>query len=170
MKRLTVIDGFNFFYRWGGTRAFFSAEGEMGLKIERALRRLAETPPAKETRPLVVLDGGLQAGPASVAGLRVEYAGPGQSADACILEMIRGAPDANAICVVTSDRTLGGHARSLGARRQSVEDFLGRWIDTGSTAPEEEPPPEKYRVPGPEEVAEWVDLFESAGDLEDEDL
>lgn len=161
-----LVDGFNLFYRWEVTRGFFRQSGNLETTLPRALSLFKDHLGRSSREVLVLLDGGVTPGNASLGGMKVEFAGPGRKADDLILSRVRRDSRPRNLLVVTSDRELGGNCRALGCRIESVEDLLKRLSGPASrrqdrsNSEEEKPAP-----PTGAELERWLTIFR-----EDEDL
>lgn len=112
-------------------------------------------------RVTVVFDQGVPGGRSrelSHGGVEVVFAPTGRSADGILRERIRRARDPRALVVVTSDHALVAAAEARGARVVRAETFAAQLSA---------PPPAVESGPGerlsPQEVAEWLQVFESKG-------
>lgn len=90
-----------------------------------------------------------------LGGIEVVFAPHGSSADAVIARRVRRSQNPRAWLVVTSDRKLAATVTRLGARVQSAEAFA-----SAMSRPTEESPEWRDTPPTPEEVEEWLALFE----------
>lgn len=100
-------------------------------------------------------------------GVRVIYARPGQRADEVICRLVRRARDRRSLTVISSDRAVQAEARYLGARVIPAHEFARRL-----RPPRRREPGRKELPPSPQEVEEWLRLFERRrqppGDSEDQ--
>ena len=88
-------------------------------------------------------------------GIEILFAPHGGSADAVIARRVQRSKNPQAWLVVTSDGELAGAVARSGARVKSAEVFAAEL--TGAT---EEAPDWKDRPPSPDEVEDWLGLFE----------
>ena len=88
-------------------------------------------------------------------GIEILFAPHGSNADAVIARRVQKSRNARGWLVVTSDGELAGAVARSGARVQSAEVFAAEL--TGAI---EEAPDWKDRPPSPDEVEDWLDLFE----------
>jgi predicted RNA-binding protein with PIN domain len=112
-------------------------------------------------RVTVVFDQGLPGGRSrdlSGGGVEVVFASPGRSADGILREHIRQARDPRGLIVVTSDRAIAAAARARGARVIRAEEFA---VQLNAPPPTVEAGPAERL--SPEEVEEWLRVFESRG-------
>jgi predicted RNA-binding protein with PIN domain len=166
-----VFDGFNVFHRWEETSGFFRASADMPAAVDRAMRTFAAfMPRAVVSRALVVLDGGLKAGRSRMAGVRVLHSGPKPTADDEILDLVRASRRASALCIVTTDRALGGNVRALGGRVMSVESFLDAIEREAGEAPEHPLADTEGLGLSPREVEDWLEVFGDGSDILAEEL
>lgn len=63
-----------------------------------------------------------------LVNLEIIFTSERETADDFIIDLLRGRPGIKNVTVVTSDRKLAWHARSLGAKTQSVSEFLA-WLE-----------------------------------------
>ncbi len=91
-------------------------------------------------------------------GIDIVFAPHGSSADAVIVHLVRKHRDPRHWLVITSDRGLATTVQGLGARVQSADAFAQR---LGPRAPESEGLPWKEAALSPDELDEWLDLFDS---------
>lgn len=106
----------------------------------------------------VVFDpgGGVLAQTRRVGGVEVIFASPGRTADAVITRRVRASRDPGSWLVVTSDQQLAGTVSRQGARVQSAAAFA-----TQLARPAEVPPEWREKPPSPDEVEEWLSLFQN---------
>lgn len=109
----------------------------------------------------VVFDQGLPGGRSrelSGGGVEVVFAPTGHNADGILHERIRRARDPRALVVVTSDREIVAAAQARGARVMRAEEFAAQ---LSAPPPAIEPEPDERL--SPQEVEEWLRVFESRG-------
>ena len=106
----------------------------------------------------VVFDpgGGVLSQAQRIGGVEVVFATPGATADAVITRRVRTSRNPRGWLVVTSDRQLAGTVSRLGARVQNSAVFAAQ-LDQ----PEEAPPEWRESPPSPDEVEDWLSLFEN---------
>jgi predicted RNA-binding protein with PIN domain len=90
-----------------------------------------------------------------LAGVRVVFAPQGSSADDLIIRQVRSSRNPQAWLVVTSDKELAQTVARQGARVQSADAFAAGLIGQARDVPGEKDAPLS-----PEEVEEWLALFE----------
>ena len=108
-------------------------------------------------RVTVVFDHGLPGGLSqslSGGGVQVVFASAGRVADGILIERIRRARDPHGLTVVTSDGSVIAAARARGAQVMRSEEFAGQL-----SAPRRDAGDQDVHL-SPEEVDEWLDLFE----------
>ena len=89
-------------------------------------------------------------------GVRVIYASAGQRADEVICRLVRRARDRRGLTVISSDRAVQAEVRALGARVIAAHEFARQ---LAPARPRE--PGRKETPPTPEEVEDWLRLFET---------
>lgn len=89
--------------------------------------------------------------------ITVVFAPHGRSADAVIARRVQQSQDPRGWLVVTSDRDLAATVQRLGARVQTAEAFAQT---LAPPAADEEGTPWKERPLSPDELDEWLTLFE----------
>ncbi len=149
-----VVDGHNLIGRMADLRLDDPADE---AKLVARLRTYAARTGRRIT---VVFDQGLPGGRSrelSGGGVEVIFAPTGRSADEILRARLRRARDPRALTVVSSDRALIAAAQARGARVVRAEDFAAQL----SAPPAVEPEPDERL--SPEEVAEWLRVFESRG-------
>ncbi len=116
------IDGYNFIFS-----LIESNESIQSLR-ERTTQLLQKKFALLKLSGTLVFDGshkrGEESGLSYPSPLIVAYSPKGQSADEYIVEKVESASNPKTITVVTNDRGLILHIRSLGAKVQSNSDFL----------------------------------------------
>jgi hypothetical protein len=113
-------------------------------------------------RVTVVFDRGLPGGRSQTLSrgrVEVIFAPTGRNADRVLMERIRRARDPSGLTVVTSDRQVIATARDRGARVVRAEAFVGQLEP--SPAPEDAGKPDATL--SPEQVDEWLELFDEKG-------
>ncbi len=151
-----LIDGHNLIGRFPGLRL------DDPQDEQKLLEHLHVFAQRKRHQIAVVFDPGLyyvppQASP--YADVQAIWCRPGKSADEEILRRLAKASHPRDITVVTSDASLAGRARRIGANVVPAEQFV-RMMQTpapGSPAGNEEEKPEPFLTP--EEIEEWRALF-----------
>jgi predicted RNA-binding protein with PIN domain len=88
-------------------------------------------------------------------GIEVLFARRGSNADAVIARRVQKSQNPPAWLVVTSDGKLAEAVARTGARVQGAETFAAELMETAEEAPDW-----KDRPLSPDEVEEWLDLFE----------
>jgi predicted RNA-binding protein with PIN domain len=141
----------------------------MDTDLERArgslVAMLADFGAVRNVDVTVVFDGrGLQfvpRGPSRQGGVEVVFSRSSQTADQVIITMLARADHPRSWTVVSSDRSVAGHARDYHARSVSSETFarLLRGRDRGADAGPVSDKPEM--TPG--DVAEWEEYLKSKG-------
>lgn len=91
-------------------------------------------------------------------GITVVFAPHGSNADAVIVRRLQRSRDRRGWLVVTSDGELAGTVQRLGARVQSAEAFAQA---LAPREPDDEGLPWKEGSLSPEELDEWLALFEN---------
>jgi hypothetical protein len=94
------------------------------------LDRLGDYAAGRPHRVTVVFDGargGDEMGGADWrGGVEVLYSARGSDADSLILRLLDATPRVSAVLLVTSDKSLAGHARSLGASTARADELVKR--------------------------------------------
>jgi predicted RNA-binding protein with PIN domain len=85
--------------------------------------------------------------------ITVVFAPPGRSADDVLVEKVRRAPDLDGVVVVSDDRELAQRVGFLGARTQSVAEFVRALKPAASSTPAKERPLTRA------EVDDWLKFF-----------
>lgn len=134
-----VVDGDNLLGTSGRERS--TAERRV---LARELAALARR---EGKRVVTVFDGPDPLRPAF--GRDVRFSGPGRTADAVILELVRDDPDPRGLLIVTSDKSLGDRCRWLGARVERCHVFRPRLRAPGG---EEKPESE-------DDIEGWLERF-----------
>jgi len=121
----------------------------------------------------VIFDRGLPGGRSrflSSSRLNVIFAPEGQTADALLINRIQKAGNAAEYTLVSSDQQVLSAARTRRMKSISAEEFAGRLADSTQKAPAAPEPVSPAEAEDPalsqEEVAEWLQLFESAPRVE----
>ena len=124
----TVIDGDNLLGTWPG-RSRSDADKRTLARDVDVLRRVGKR------RVVLVFDGSPP--PGVSYGPDVLYSGNGRTADAVILELLRGESDKRGWTVVTNDRSLADQCRWLEARVEAARTFRLRLVpDSAGEKPE----------------------------------
>ncbi len=114
----------------------------------------------EDRQAVVVFDGGIPGGPSrelSRGGLEVVFAARGYTdADSIIHERLQRLPDPGNWTVVSSDHEVLDAAKMVGARAMTSQDFA-----EVLSAPPAEQRAEKPEKISAEDVAYWLDVFES---------
>lgn len=135
-----VIDGDNLLGTWPGRSRSDAEKRRLVREVSRLARR-------ERKRIIIVFDGSPP--PGVSYGPHVLFSGPGQKADAVILEFLRRETDRPGWTIVTSDRSLADQCRWLGARVETPRAFRERLsLDSAGEKPE---------VPGDLEF--WLEQF-----------
>lgn len=117
-----IIDGYNLIFSIADT------SGDLKTLRNKIINRLQRQFFLRKMKGTLVFDGahrrGEESGLAYFSPLIIAYAPKGQSADDFILNE---ATKYDQVTIVTNDKGLRMHAKSLGADIQSNEDFL-RWL------------------------------------------
>jgi len=128
---------------------------------EEVLVRLLGSYRARTGKSITVVfdPGGAFALPQSrrYRGIDVVFAPHGRSADAVIVQRVKKDRDPRRWLVITSDQGLAKRVQGLGARVQSAETFARQ---LGPPEPEGERLLWKEATLSPDEIEEWLDLFE----------
>lgn len=135
-----VIDGDNLLGTWPGHSRSDAEKRELVRAVVRLARRDVR-------RSVLVFDGSEP--PGVSYGKDVLYAGPGRSADAVILELLRRESDPRGFTVVTADRSLADQCRWIGASVESPKAFRDR-LGSGD---------EGDKPQGADDVAFWLEQF-----------
>jgi len=91
------------------------------------------------------------------AGVQVVFAPRGSSADTVIANRVKKSRDRGHWLVVTSDRQLSATVSQLGARVQSAQAFA---LELTPRQPDGESADWRQVPPSPDEVDDWLNLFE----------
>ena len=125
----------------------------------------------------VIFDRGLPGGRSrflSSGQLNVIFAPEGQTADTLLINRIRKAGNPAEYTLVSSDRQVLSAARARRMKSISAEDFAKRLGDSTQKPPAAPEPVSPAEADDPalsqEEVAEWLELFESAPRVEPKPL
>ena len=117
-----IVDGDNVLGTWPGRSRSDEEKRALVREVDRLIRREGK-------RIVVAFDG---APPSGLAfGPDVLFSGPGRSADAAILSLLREERDPRGWVLVTADRALADRARWLGAAVESPAAFRGRLLASG---------------------------------------
>jgi hypothetical protein len=134
------VDGDNLLGCWPGRSRSDAEKRQLAREIGRLARR-------ERRRIVLVYDG--SAAPGLSFGADVRFSGPGSSADAVIVNLLRGEQDPRGWTVVTNDRALADQSRWAGARVEPVHAFRARLErETRAEKPERA-----------EDVDYWLDVF-----------
>ena len=121
----------------------------------------------------VIFDRGLPGGRSrflSSGQMNVIFAPEGQTADTLLINRIRKANNPAEFTLVSSDQQVLSAARARRMKSISAEEFAGRLDDSTQKAPAAPVPVSPAEAEDPalsqEEVAEWLQLFESAPRVE----
>lgn len=112
-----LIDGDNLLGTWRGRERDLDSKRALSFELARFGRRVRR-------RCVTVFDG--TSPRATAFGGETRFSGRGRSADAWILDFLRGEADPAGWCVVTSDRSLGDRCRHLRARVEKSDEFRKR--------------------------------------------
>lgn len=119
------IDGYNLLF------SLIHTKMSLQTMRQKLIRYLQKKFAARRTSGLLVFDGmhrrDEESGLSYPSPLTVAYAPKGISADEYIVEQIEIAREPKSITVVTNDRGLAMHAKSLGAKVQNNEAFI-QWL------------------------------------------
>jgi len=97
-------------------------------------------------------------------GVTAVFAPHKSSADAVIIQRVRQSRDRSGWLVITSDQELGATVSRLGARVQSASDFAQEL-----EAPGVAPPDWREKPLSPDQVEDWLALFEGPAPAEPPD-
>ena len=112
-----MIDGDNLLGTWPGRSRSDAEKRVLVHEIDTLARR-------EKRRTVVVFDG---TPPSDVSyGADVLFSGKGLTADAVILDLLRGESDKCVWTVVTNDRSLADQCRFVGAQVEAARTFRGR--------------------------------------------
>jgi len=175
---MTLIDGYNLLMKCAPLRRLVESEPAKGIERARGLllSRLAFSREAELARATVIFDGsrvGAYVPPHGLSrgNVRAHFSEPGTSADDLILTYVRAAEEPRAIRVVTSDRELAGHARTLGARALESEAVADRLFPPGepvrhkpARGPGESDSALRRAPKRDDEVGAWLDYFGFEGE------
>ncbi|MHC4870500.1 MAG: NYN domain-containing protein [Planctomycetota bacterium] len=165
-----IIDAFNLFYRWNNTSSIFRSSTDIAKALNHSIRTLSSFLEQNKSKCLLVIDGGKTQSMCISCGIRVQYSGPGVTADERILSIVKNSQKPSTLTVVTTDHELGGNARFLGAKNISVENFINLFSQKKSNSNHESLQPlRKFLKPSEKEVQEWMEIFGDISDL-DEDM
>jgi predicted RNA-binding protein with PIN domain len=118
----------------------------------------------EDRQAVVVFDGGIPGGPSrelSRGGLEVVFAARGYTdADSIIHERLQRLPDPGNWTVVSSDHEVLDAAARVGARAMTSQDFA-----EALNAPPAEQRAEKPQKISADDVAYWLDVFESLSEV-----
>ena len=123
-----IVDGYNVMHAlpvgldWPGA--------SFRERREAFLDRLSAYAGGRSHRVTVVFDGakgGDERGGAETWGVvRVIYTARGVEADHAIRDLVETSPDPRDVLLVTSDKSVSGHARSLGASVARSDELIGK--------------------------------------------
>ncbi len=154
MPETLLIDGHNLIGRMPGLKL---SDPDDEAKLVSLLKRYR----ARHKRDIVVVfDAAQTAGRSrdlSGAGVEVVFARIGRTADAVIKERVRAARAPQLLSVVTSDNDVAHVARACRATHVPAEDFAAGLLR--ELAPGESLKDVRDVALGPDEVAEWEELF-----------
>lgn len=155
MSETLLIDGHNLIGRLPGLKL---SDPDDEAKLVSLLKRYR----ARHKRPIVVVFDGAPVGGRSRdltgAGVEVVFARVGRTADGVIKERIRASRNPQQLTVVTSDADVARVARACRAGQvQAAEDFAAGVLR--ELEPGESPSQVRDVALGPDEVAEWEELF-----------
>ncbi len=116
------IDGYNLIF-------YFTDSKQPLLQLRKKLiTHLQKAFAALKLKGMVVFDGAQRqdegSGLSYANPLEIAYASEGQTADEYILERVEGNKKPHLITVVTNDKSLVRHVRSLGGKTESVDLFM----------------------------------------------
>ena len=129
---------------------------------EKLLRRISLYRARTRRKVLVVFDSGSDYKPGrkqKLAGLSVQYAPHGKSADQIIINRINKAQNPGQLLVVTSDRAIQRAAWQRRAKVVSAADFAAELV-----APSTKAKPETEAILSEDEVEAWLKLFQEKKD------
>ena len=136
-----VVDGDNLLGSWPGRTRSDAEKRQLVREIDALARR-------QRRRIVVVFDGAPPPGVSFGAG--VHFSGPGRTADAVILDLLKTQSDPRGWTIVTNDRPLADQGRWTGASIESTAAFRARLRSTaGAEKPE-----------GSVDLDYWLDVFE----------
>lgn len=135
---------------------------------EEKLIRICKSYRARTGKAItVVFDPGTPfslAGRRREGGVEIVFAPHGSTADAVIARRMQKSGNPRGWLVITSDLELAGRVSRRGARVQSSEDFASELASLGYAAPDQA---DVHLTP--EEVEEWLSLFEEKDGKDDLD-
>ena len=154
------VDGHNLAYVAEPTRRLM-IRGEVDGARRALCALIAGAPRADQV--VVFVDGGPR-GTSRIRGVRVEYTGPGESADDRIVAAITHSADPAAVTVVSSDRELRRRCQAAGAGVMGCKKFLSTVLTarrrTANAGGVETEAPEKPQGPlSQREIDAWVEYF-----------
>jgi predicted RNA-binding protein with PIN domain len=139
-------------------------------EIKLTMRIKSWVAESKKRQVTLFFDGGIQGSHQnrlSGRNMKVIFAPSGRTADSLIISQMRKLKNPREYTLVTSDREIIGHAKSLRIRSLLSEEFIERMGFVFKEKPEKAPKVEKEAKPdkpdaskiSDAEVQEWLDLF-----------
>ena len=139
-------------------------------EIKLTIRIKSWVAESKKRQVTLFFDGGIQGSHQnrlSGRNMKVIFAPSGRTADSLIISQMRKLKNPREYTLVTSDREIIGHAKSLRIRSLLSEEFIDRMGFVFKEKPEKAPKVEKEAKPdkpdaskiSEAEVQEWLDLF-----------
>jgi len=123
----------------------------------RLLRKIAPSVKQGGERWTLIFDGTRVTRYMAPGHIEVVFA---DNADAWILSRLDQHPNPRSVTIVTNDeKHIGRNARSLGARVQSSNSFI-RSLAKRKHSPKQNSGSEKPPPPSPDEVVEWLRIFD----------
>lgn len=166
-----LIDGFNLFYRWNKTAESFRTNNDISKAVKTAISTLAPFLADKKKNCCIIIDGGKTPGKAVQSGIKIEFSGPGKTADDLIIQKVKQSKNPGEFTVITTDHTLGGNARHLGSKAMSVESFINTLKTKQKNKTEDNHQPlRKFLKPSEKEVGEWLSVFGDGSDIIEEEM
>lgn len=135
-----VIDGDNLLGTWPGRRRGDADKRRLAREVDGLRRRDGR-------RVVLVFDG--TPPPGVSYGPDVLFSGPGRTADAVILDLLRRETDPRGWTVVTHDRSLADQCRFVGAQVESARNFRSKLVDG----------PAGEKPDSPDDLAYWLKEF-----------
>lgn len=162
-----LIDGYNLMHLSGRLR--FEMQFNLSEALNHLVAMLGDFAIRHRAEVTIVFDGSPPEGPGTIRtgpAVNVRFVGAGAKADPVIRELIAARRDRQNLVVVSADREIVDYARLCGARVEHPTRFEQRLRNDASL--ENGEMITKYeRDLSPDEIEEWLRLFESRGDGEE---